>query len=907
MFNLEKEINAWLRQFRKHREFNHGSIREMELHLRDHIEDLVAEGLSEKAAFELATKQFGEVSQVAREEFQNIKPSKTIPLLIHHSLLGNYLKVALRNFTKQPFFTFLNVFGLAIGMAGGILIALFIYDELSFDKMFSDADRIYRINIDNRSAGENSWYASAPGPMAGVLSTDCSQVELVTRFREVNGALIRKPDATVNIKETHVTAVDTSFFEMFGLKLLEGNPRTALAEPNSIILTQAAVKRIFGNEKALGESLLLDDDRLFIVTGVIQDMPRNSFLRNHDIFLSLSSYEDEKTPAWNTWYFPTFVKLHPGAKVEDLQVFLNTVKDNYLIPWAMTFVPGLTIESAKANEEETGDYMRFNSTALRDIHLYSIDREGEFSPNSNIENVYIITLIGFFLVLLACVNFMNLSTAHSLTRAKEVGIRKMLGSNQFGLIRQFLAESGLISLFSMLMAVCMIVLVLPFFNQLADKQISVPYSNPVFWLLLLGATLILGLLSGGYPAFFMSKFIPAKVLKGSLHHAGGGSVRNLLVIFQFSISVFLIVSTLVVYQQVNYIRHKDLGFQKDQILIVDDIRAAGNQVESLREEIKGLSQVENVSLSNYLPTPSSRGGTTYFLEGAIDEDEFKSESAIIIEEWLIDDTYVPTLNLEIIAGRNFDKQFGSDSSALLLNESAVKMLNIKPEEAIGLRMTADFHRADKENMEYMTVIGVVKNFHFETLRNGIDALSMVLDSNANTMMIKLNAGDFEQAIANIQEKWNRVAKGQPFNYYFMDDSFNDTYKAELKLGMIFGTFTMLSLTIACLGLFGLATFSAEKRTKEIGIRKVLGASVKHLTFAISIDFLKLVGLAILVTLPVSWFVMGRWLAEFSYHIDVDVWTLALAAFIAISISAITVSYQSIKAALINPVESLRSE
>ncbi len=907
MFTLEKEIKAWLKQFRRHRAFNHGSIREMELHLRDHIEDLLAEGHTEKEAFDLAVKQFGEIPEVAHEEFQNAKRSKILPLLIHHSLLGNYLKIALRNFTKQPFFTFLNTFGLAIGMAGGILIGLFIYDELSFDSMFADADRIHRINIDNRSGGENSWYAAAPGPMAGVLKEDCSQVELVTRFRKVNGALIRKPEATINIKETHITAVDTSFFKMFGLHLLEGNQRTALREPNSIILTQAAVHRFFGKEKALGQSLLIDDTKLFIVTGVLQDMPRNSFLRNHDVFLSLASYEDEKTMAWNTWYFPTFVKLYPGAKVDDLQIFLSHVKENYLIPWAMTFVPGLTLESMKAKEAETGNYMRFNSTALTDIHLYSIDREGEFSPNSNIENVYIMTLIGFFLILLACVNFMNLSTAHSLTRAKEVGIRKTLGSSQFGLVKQFLTESGLISLFSLILSVGVVTLAMPFFNQLADKEISIPFSNPVFWMVLLAATLILGLLSGGYPAFFMSKFIPAKVLKGSLNHAGGSGVRNVLVIFQFVISVFLIVSTLVVYQQVNYIRHKDLGFQKDQILILDDIRAAGNQVESLREEIKRLSQVENVSLSNYLPTPSARGGTTYFLEGAIGKDEFKSENAIIIEEWMIDDAYVPTLNLEIIAGRNLDKKFGSDSNALLLNESAVKMLNVKPEDAIELRMTSDFHRADKENMEYMTVVGVVKNFHFETLRNGIDALSMALGSNANTMIIKLNAGDFEHAISSIQDKWNSVAQGQPFNYYFMDDSFNDTYKAELKLGMIFGTFTMLSLTIACLGLFGLATFSAEKRSKEIGIRKVLGASVKHLTYTISIDFLKLVSVAILVALPLSWYVMTRWLEEFSYRIEVGGWTLALAALIALAISAVTVSYQSIKAAVVNPVKSLRSE
>lgn len=907
MFDLEKAIRAWLKQFRKYRAFNHGSVREMELHLRDHIEDLIANGRTEKEAFELAVQEFGEVQEVAREEFQNMKPRTTLIAMIRNTMLGNYFKIALRNFTKKPFFTFLNTFGLAIGMSGGLLIMLFIIDELSFDRMFTDADRIYRINIDNQTSGEFSAYAAAPGPMGGVLVADCPQIELVTRFREVDGALIRQPEAAFNVKETHLTAVDSSFFTMFGLDLLQGNTHTALKEPNSVVLTQSAVKRFFGDENAMGKSLLLDNEKIFVVTGVMADMPSNSFLRNHHVFLSLVSYPDEKTLAWDTWYFPTFVKLQPGTNVADLQTFLNTVKDNYLIPWAMTFVPGLTLENAKAADEKSGDFMRFNATALTDIHLYSTDREGEFSPNSDVENIYIMAFIGLFLIVLAAVNFMNLSTAHSLTRAKEVGIRKTLGSNRMGLVRQFLTESVLISLLSLLVAIGIAVLALPFFNNLAEKNISIPFSNPVFWLLLIFATIALGILSGGYPAFFISRFTPAKVLKGVHERVGGGKMRNALVVFQFTISVFLIVSTLVVYQQVEYIRHKDLGFQIDQILVLDDIKAAGNQIESLKEEIRQSSQVENVSISSYLPTPSARGGTTYFLEGAIGEDEFKSEDAIIIEKWRIDDAYVPTLNLQLVAGRNFSKEFSSDSSALLLNESAVKILGVEPEEALGMRMTSDFHRPDKENMEYLTVIGVVKNFHFESMRNKIDALSLVWGTKADKMIIKLKAGDFSRAIAEIEKKWNRVAPGQPFNYYFMDDSFNDTYKAELRLGSIFFIFTVLSLCIACLGLFGLATFNAEKRSKEIGIKKVMGASVNQITYQLSADFLKLVGLAILVSLPLSWYVMNKWLEEFSYRIEISGWILALSAFLAVIISLATVSYQSIKAALVNPVNSLRSE
>lgn len=906
MFDLEKEISAWLKRFRRHRAFDHGSIREMELHLRDHIDDLIVEGVPEKEAFQRAVKAFGEIPDVAREELQNAKPVRKHFLSWRHSMLSNYLKIASRNFTKQPFFTFLNTFGLAIGISGGLLIGLFVYDELNYDKMFADADQIYRINIDNRTSGESSSYACAPGPMGGVLKEDCPQVQSVTRFREVDGVLLRQTDATLNVKERHVTAVDSSFFTMFGLELLEGNPRTALKEPNALVLTESAVKRHFGGEKALGKSLVMDNEKMFMVTGVMKDLPRNSFLRNHSVFISLSSYEDEKNLAWNTWYFPTFVKLRPGARVEDLQTFLNTVKDNYLIPWAMTFVPGLTVENSHTKEKETGDYMRFNSTALTDIHLYSSDRESEFSPNSDIENVYIMAFIGLFLLVLASVNFMNLSTAHSLTRAKEVGIRKTLGSNRLGIMKQFLTESAVISLLALGLSIGLASLAMPFFNRLTEKEISVPFANPLFWLALLAATVLLGLASGGYPAFFMSRFIPSRVLKRG-HESGGGRVRNALVIFQFAVSVSLIVGTLVVYQQVNYIRHKDLGFGKDQVLVLDDINAAGNQAESLRNEIKRLSQVENVSLSNYLPTPSARGGTTYFLEGALSKDEFKSEKAIIIEKWLIDYDYISTLDLTIIAGRNLDRNFGADSSVLLLNESAVKILGVTPEGAIGLRMTSDFHNPDKENMEYLTVVGVVKNFHFESMRNRIDALSLALGEKANKMIIKLKAGDFASAIASIEQQWNKVAPGQPFNYYFMDDSFNDTYKDELRLGRIFVTFTLLSLCIACLGLFGLATFSAEKRSREIGIRKVMGASIRHIAYKLSIDFLKLVAIAILVSLPLSWFVMNLWLEEFSYRVDIGAWTLVFAALIAVAISLATVSYQSIRAALANPVKSLRAE
>lgn len=819
------------------------------------------------------------------------------------AMFKNNIKIAWRNLKRQPFFTFLNTFGLAIGMAGTLLISLFIQDELHFDKMFKDADRIYRVNISSRTAGETSDYASVSGPLANVMRDDYPQAELVTRFRETKSILLRKDDTQKNVKEDLVIGVDDTFFDMFGIKLLQGNETTALTASNSLVLTPTAAAKHFPDGDVIGQSLIIDNGNSYLVTGVVEEMPKNSLLKDYHVFISLSSFEDAKSIAWNNWSYPTFVKLVPGADPESLQAYLGDVTYRYLIPWAMTFIPGLTVESAKQDEKESGNFMRFGAIALTDIHLHSPNIKGELNANSDIQNVYILSFIGLFLILLASVNFMNLSTARSLKRAKEVGIRKTLGSNRAGLIKQFLTEAGLISFISLLLAVALATLALPYFNELSGKAIVMPFNNPVFWLILVLTSLVLGLISGSYPAFLMSKFAPHNALKsGGENNLKGGKVRNLLVIIQFAVSIFLIASTMVVYQQLSFIQNKDLGFKKEQVLIIDDADAAGKQLESFKNEVERLAQVKQVSLSSFLPTPSARNGITFFVDSALDPD-----NAIIIGNWRVDYDYLPAVGLELIAGRNFDKQLKTDSSSLIINESTLEMLGLTAEEAIGARMTNDFRREDKENAHFMTVIGVVKNFHFESLRNGIDALSLTLGQDANKMIIKLNPGDFANSISEIESIWSEAAPGQLFNYYFMDDSFNQTYRAEQQLGRIFMTFTVLSLFIACLGLFGLAAFNAEKRSKEIGIRKVLGASVRQIAYRLSIDFMKLVGFSIVLSIPLAWYAMNQWLQDFSFRVEISWWIFALSALLAIAISILTVSQQSIRAALSNPVKSLKVE
>ncbi|MCP4974900.1 MAG: FtsX-like permease family protein [Maribacter sp.] len=810
-------------------------------------------------------------------------------------MFKNHLKIAWRSLKKQPFFTFLNTFGLAIGIAGGLLISLYIYDELSYDKMFADADRIHRIHADIKFGGEDRNFAVTPAPMAETVQNDFSEVELAMRFRTQGSMLLRKADTEANIKELQTTFVDSTFFKMFGLDLLAGDIKTALKSPNTLILTKSAAQKHFNINDAVGQTLVLDNDDSYTVTGVIDDFPQNSFLRDHTVFMAMSGYEDSRIVNWGSNNYQTYIKIIPTANVEDIQEPLRGFLGKYVVPGVQQFMPGITEEQFKA----AGNHLIYSTMPMTDIHLRS-DRVAEISRNNDLQSIYILSFIAIFLLVLACVNFMNLSTAHSLKRAKEVGIRKTLGSNRGELIRQFLVESGLVSLASLVLAVILAIILLPLFNDLADKNISIPYTNPIFWLILLASGVVLGLLSGGYPAFFMSKFIPVKVLKGtSSNSIGGGKVRNALVIFQFAISVFLIISTLVVYQQLDYIQNKDLGFSKDQVLIVNDVFSLDNKATSFKEEVKNLSYVKNATLSSFFPTPSSRSDTTFAPEEGLTDQE----NALSLQRWGVDFDYVSTMDFEIIAGRDFNRDFKNDSTSIIVNESAVSIIGVSPEEAIGKR----YAPLGSENPEFFTIIGVVKDFHFSPFRAEIESLSLHLSDRAYALAVKLESENFSNAIAGIEGIWNQIAPGQPFDYYFMEDSFNDTYQSEQRLGRIFFIFTTLSILIACLGLFGLAAFNAEKRTKEIGIRKVMGASVGQISYRLSIDFLKLVGFAILVSLPLGWYAMNKWLEDFSYRIEIGVWVFILAAFLAVAISIITVSYQSINAAIANPIKCLRTE
>ena len=511
-------------------------------------------------------------------------------------MFKNYLKIGWRSLKKQLFFTFLNTFGLAVGMAGALLISLYVYDEFSYDTAFADAERIHRINVDVKFGGTESEMAVVSAPMAAAMEADIPQVELTTRFEDSGNTLIRKTGTVKNTKESHSTFVDPSFFEMLGLDLLVGDSKTALNEPNTLILTKTAAEKHFGINKAVGQTLILNNTDTYTVTGVINDMPNNSFLRDYSVFMAMAGYEDASSTEWTSHNYYTLAKLIPSANISDFQESLQSMFGTYVIPYAQNFFPGITEEQFKA----AGNHLNFSSIPLTDIHLYS-DVENEMSANSSIRNVYILSSIGLFLLILASVNFMNLSTAHSLKRGKEVGIRKTLGSTKNSLLQQFLIESGLITFISLILAIIIALLLLPLFNTLSGKYIALPFANPLFWIILVLTTMVLGLLAGWYPAFFMTRFVPVEVLKGSGDkNVGGGKIRNALVVFQFAISVFLIVSTLIVYQQLNFIQSKDLGFSKNQVFIIEDAYAVGDNIASFKERVGQLAQVQNVSLTGFL-------------------------------------------------------------------------------------------------------------------------------------------------------------------------------------------------------------------------------------------------------------------------------------------------------------------
>jgi putative ABC transport system permease protein len=562
---------------------------------------------------------------------------------------------------------------------------------------------------------------------------------------------------------------------------------------------------------------------------------------------------------------------------------------------------GMSIEELEQNGSKAEIFLQ----PLEKIHLYS-DLIVEFEPNGDIKYVYIFSAIALFILILAIVNFMNLSTARSADRAKEVGIRKVMGSYRIYLIRQFLIESILYVLISIIISLALAQLILPSFNQLSGKNLIIPYSDPIFWILIAAGSILIGILSGIYPAIFLSSFKPVSILQGKITRGSKGSfIRSILVIFQFTISIILIIGTIGVYNQLHFIQNKKLGFNKDQVIIIRDAYAMGDQVQSFRNELVKLEDIESGTVSGFLPiSNSNRSNTTLWKKG-----DRSPESSVNMQKWRVDQYYIPTFDMKIVKGRMFSPDIPSDSSAIIINEEAAKLFGF--EDPIGQEIeTFAFNNnntIDEKNTVTYKIIGIVENFHFESLREGVGALSMILSQNNGMVSFKYHADQTTRVIEEIRSKWNEIAPGQPFTYSFLDDEFGQMYEAEQRTGEIFTAFAILAILIASLGLFALAAFMTEQRTKEIGIRKVMGATMSNIVYLLSKDFSKLVIIAFAISIPIAWYGINLWLEGFAYKNVPGVAVYILSGFVALAIAGLTVSYQSIKAASNNPAQSLRDE
>ena len=794
-------------------------------------------------------------------------------------MFKNYLKIALRNIRRHKGYSFINIAGLAVGMACCMLILLYVRYELSYDTYHANADRIYRVAERLHWYGKDTHKAVTQAPLALALETDFPEVIHAVRLMDLRGwgdkVLVAHEEKS--FYEEKWLYADASVFDIFTFPLIKGNSKTALIHPFSVVVTESIAKKYFGEDDPTGQSFLIDDEHHFTITGVVKDVPENAHFR-FDFLASFSTVERWRGKWLNNWYnhmYYTYVLLDENCKAHELE----------------SRFPDFIRNHTGVREEVRIEY---HLQSLTDIHLHS-KLEGEIEPNGDIVYIYIFASIAVFILLIACINFMNLATARAVSRAREVGIRKVVGAYRSQLVKQFLGESVLFVLLALPVAIVLAELILPAYNALTEKSMGFylfdHWSVILFFIVV---TLFVGVLAGIYPALFLSGFKPIRVFKGRGSDRGRSWLRKGLIIFQFIISIALIVSTLIVKKQMHYMRAKKLGFDKEQIVVLPTMRdqRLRNLYGTMKHELLKYPKIRNVSASSGLPGRI----THHWVFDAKGEGEAgERQSAWIM---MVDHDFVKTLGIEVVEGRDFSKSHATDEKeAILLNESAKETFGW--DSPIGKNIKTE----NKEGV----VIGVVKDFHFQSLYQRIEPLVMYIYPRYNYFAVRLAPDDIPASMAFIKTRWQELVPDRPFEYYFLDNDFDSLYRAEERVGEIFEYFAVLSIFISCLGLFGLVSFSAERRTKEIGIRKVLGASVPNIILLISREFVKLVLIANMIAWPAAFFVMRRWLQNFAYRTDFGVWMFFLSAVLALGIALMTVSYQSIRAALANPVDALRYE
>ncbi|HEV8505560.1 MAG TPA: ABC transporter permease [Chitinophagaceae bacterium] len=802
-------------------------------------------------------------------------------------MIKNYFKIAWRNLSRNKVFSIINIAGFAIGLTCFVLIAVFVINELSYDRNPAEAVNIYRVNLSVTGNGEIVVYPLADVAVGEGIKNAFPEVKTFTRISPASD-FVKYEDK--QFKEEHLAFADSNFLQVFSIPLIEGNSTNALVEPSSVVISRSFAKKYFGNSEALGKSLTIGTyNRVYKVTGVIDKVPDNSHF-HFDAFLSLSSFKIiNKT--WSNLGYYTYLLLDKSADPKTLEAKFPQLVAKYVVP-EIQHDMGVSLAEA----QKSVNTFRFTLLPLTDIHLRS-DTKMELEPNGDIQYVYIFSALAIFILLLACVNFTNLSTARAIKRAREVGIRKVMGSVKKQLIVQFLSESVLFTLFSMILAYVLIFLLLPYFNQLANKNISFDFFlNYKLILAVLLVSLVAGIVAGIYPAFFLSSFNTIRALKGSsMQGSQKKPLRSGLIVFQFFVSTALIIATVIIYQQLHYMQNKKLGYDKNQVLFLPDARLLGKDQASFKQQLLQDNRVVSATISRSIPGGPIMDGTEIY-----PKNENSNGTEIHANISHVDYDYLRTLGIQIIKGRNFSKDFPTDSSAIVINEAAVKQLGWTNENAVGKTIVRS------GQMEYI-VVGVVADFNYASLKQKVAPLMMMLGGNFGGLIIKINTSDVKGFLGALKKQWDAFNPAGPLEYNFLDEKFAALYASEQRTKQIFSAFAVLAIIIASLGLFGLSAFVIEQRTREIGIRKVLGATVQQVLLLVSKEFLLLVAIAFIISIPVTWWAMHEWLKDFAYRINIGIGVFAGAGFSAILIAFFTISFQATKAAIANPVKSLRTE
>ncbi len=825
-------------------------------------------------------------------------------------MLHNYFKIAFRHFRRQPFFSLVNVTGLAVGLAACWLIGLYVFHERSYDTFLPYADRICAVAFDIKMADQEAITTNTPPPVGPRLVEDFPEIEMAARTFNLGSVVVQR-DAMKNQEPltfneyNTAMAADTAFLELFGFPMVAGDSHTALDKPGSVVLTERMARKYFGDQAALGQSLKLNDSP-YQVTGVVQDLPSHSTVQ-FGFLASMADFSvvDRFSWSWIWLQVDTWVRLRQPATEPTLATL-----ENKFPAMVRTYAPAAYARVGQdlENQFKKGDRLDVKLLPLTRLHLGYNQLSSRLTTLGDGQQVGMFALIGSLILLLACVNFMNLSTARSMQRSREVGVRKALGSQRSALVAQFLVESLLLSGVAMLLAAVLASVVLPFYNNLTGLALLPAdlFAPGILGFLLL-LPLVTGLLGGLYPAFYLSRFKAVEMFKSAGRRGRNGlvSVRSGLVVFQFAVSIVLLLGSFVVYRQLEFAQKQSPGLDREHVLVIESIRhlATPSAQEAFRQQLASLPEALEATHATFLPSLGSFGD---FYEPEQGDEKNAAVPNLSIGSFLTDADFVPTLGIEILAGRNFRPNSVSDSASIILNETTVKAIGWKDPIGKWLRYPGNANQR-------FQVVGVMRDFNNASVRTAIEPMALFHEASKtyttwdSYIALRLRPGTEKQAVEKVATLWNKAVPGVPFDYDFLDATFARLYRSEARMGSVLSILTGLALFIGCLGLFALAAYTAESRIKEIGVRKVLGASVASMVSLLSTDFLKLVLVAIFIATPIAWYAMNKWLADFTYKIDLEWWYFAGAGGLAILIALLTVSLQSVKAALMNPVKSLRSE